>query len=324
MARQEESTSALPGLLPTLAAGFDVVTRHLWLVLLPIVLDVFYWVGPQLRSTELWLSLADLFRQSGTMVDMADSLAQAAEYTNLFTFFSVPFIGVPGLMAGLVMPEQTPLQPLAWEVPDVGSWLLFVAAIVFSGLIGAAIFHSLIARSVCNQNDEQCRMINVTGQSGWVSVVRRLPVYCLRVLGMALLILLMMMALYVPLVLVAAFLTVLNAAIGSIVMLGGLAVLVWLIFYLSFGLHGILMRERPVFWALIDSIRFVQRNLLPALTLFLLIFAARNLLAWLWLLVDTGSWFTLINIAGYDFILTSLVAATYVFYRDRIALLEQG
>lgn len=324
MARQEESTSALPGLLPTLAAGFDVVTRHLWLVLIPIALDVFYWIGPQLRSTELWLSLVDLFRQSGTMVDMADSLAQAAEYTNLFTFFSVPFIGVPGLMAGLVMPEQTPLQPMFWEINGVANWLLVAVAIMLAGLLGAAVFHALIARSVCNQDDEQCRMTQSQGQSVWMSMVRRLPVYCLRMIGMAILILLLLLALYVPLVLVAAFLTVLNAAIGSVVMLGGLAILVWLIFYLSFGLHGILLRERPVIWALIDSIRFVQRNLLPALTLFLLIFAARNLLAWLWLLADTGSWLTLINIAGYDFMITGLIAATYVFYRDRMALLEQG
>jgi hypothetical protein len=222
------------------------------------------------------------------------------------------------------MPEQTPLQPPVWEVGDFGSLILLFAVISFGGLLVSAIFHAFLARAVCQQRPQPCQMVTAPGQSPWISVVRRLPVYCLRVLGLALLLLFILMALYLPLVLVASILTLLSAAVGSLVMMGGLVLLIWVIFYLSFGLHGILLRERSVFRALLDSTRFVQRNWLSALALFVMVIVVRNLLSWIWLSVDTGSWLTLFSIGGFAFVNTGLLAATFVFYRDRIELQEQG
>ena len=318
MARQDEKTTTLPGILPTVATGFDVVASHLWLVIIPIILDVFYWIGPQLRSTTLLMAMADLFGEVETMAQMADQLSELVGHTNLFTVLSVPYLGVPGLMAGIVMPERTPLQPLVWEAGSIVNWLLFFGLISFGGLLVSALFHALVARSVCNRDREHCTMVSVPGRSPWYSFLRRFPVYCLRFLGLSAALLLLALALYIPLVLVASILTIFNANLGSVIMLGGLVILIWLIFYLSFGLHGIFLRERPVLGALLDSIRLVQRHWLPALSLFLLIIAVRNLLAWIWLSVDTGSWLTLASIAGYAFINTSLVAATFIFYRDRL------
>ena len=324
MATQNEKTTVLPGLLSTVAAGFDVVTSHLWLVVFPITLDLFYWLGPQLRTSELLLSLASLFREVGALTEVADQLADVAGRTNLFTVLSVPFLGIPGLVAGIVMPERTPLQPLVWEIRSPGSLLLLFVAISFLGLLASTIFHAFVARAVCNRSLDECQMFETPGQSPWLSVLRRLPIYYLRVLALTLLLLLIVLALYIPLVLVAAVSTLISAVIGSLVMLGGLLMIVWVIFYLSFGLHGVLLRERPVFLAVLDSMRLVQRNWLPALTLFLLIIAARNLLSWIWLVVDAGSWLTLVNIAGYAFVNTGLIAATFIFFRDRIRLQEQG
>ena len=38
----------LPGIIDTLSAGFQTVNRHLYLLLVPILLDLFYWLGPRL------------------------------------------------------------------------------------------------------------------------------------------------------------------------------------------------------------------------------------------------------------------------------------
>ena len=62
----------------------------------------------------------------------------------------------------------------------------------------------------------------------------------------------------------------------------------------------------------------VRRYLVPALTLFLLTFGLRTVLTWIWLGVDQGNWLTLISIAGHAFVSTGLVAATFIFYRDRV------
>ncbi len=324
MTTEGKKTTALPGLFSTVAAGFDLISRHLWVVLLPICFDIVYWIGPQLRSTDLWLSLAQMFRELGVMVDIAAQLSSVAARTNLFTVFSVPLLGIPGLMAGLIMPEQTPTAPVALEIEGATMWLLLFALISAAGLLASAVYHGIIAHALCAEQPEACIESTSLADSPRHSLVRQLPIFGLRILGLALVLVTLVIVLYVPLMLVATVVTLLNAALGSLVILSGLLVIMWVIFYLSFGLHGIVLRNRPVLLALLDSLRVVRHNWASTLALLLLILAVRNLLSWLWMMVDRGSWFTLINIASYAFVNAGLTAATFVFYRDRIVMLEQG
>lgn len=325
MAREDEKTTPTTrGILSTIAAGFDMVTNHLWLVALPVILDVTYWIGPQVRASALWLALADLFREAQTMLGMADQIAQLAGHTNLSTFLSVPFLGVPGLMAGLIMPEKTPIEPVIWEVANPLAWLFLFVAFSIAGVVVSAVFHAFIARAVCQTDSMGCWPVSGMDDAPWRSLLRRLPLYCLRVLVMALVLFLLALMIYMPVALVAAFVTLFSVTLGSMIMLGALVILLWMFFYLSFGLHGILLRDRSVSRALLDSLRFVQRNWFAAFSLFLLIVGLRNLLSWLWLQVDTGSWLTLISIAGFAFVNTSLIAATFIFYRERIDFQRQG
>ena len=90
--------------------------------------------------------------------------------------------------------------------------------------------------------------------------------------------------------------------------------------YLAFSLHGIFLNERPTGRALVESVRLVRRHLSSTIALFLWVFLLRALLRMLWMLADNGSWFTFISILGHSFISTALVAATFIFYRDRYAL----
>jgi hypothetical protein len=336
MEKQDEQATALPGILPTVASGFDVVTAHLWLVLFPTLLDVFYWIGPQLRSRSLLMEMAALFRDVGAVADMSAMLTEVAGRTNLFTVFSVPYLGIPGLMAGLIMPEDVPLVPPAWEILEPGTWLLWFLGLSLGGLVVATVYHGLIARAVCSVDLLRCPLTGTheeagrqgSGQDGrrselvrdklWRSFPGRLPIYWRRILGLAVALVLLMLAVYIPLALLATVVALLSPGMASLVMFLGLAVVLWLIFYLSFSLHGILLRERPVLQALLESMRLVRRNWTAALMLFILILLVRNILAWLWLSADTGSWITLVGIVGYAFVNTSLIAATFIFYRDRI------
>ncbi|HSM55447.1 MAG TPA: hypothetical protein VK879_04760 [Candidatus Sulfomarinibacteraceae bacterium] len=308
MASRDEQASTLPGVLPTLAAGFDTVTAHLWLVLIPILLDLFYWIGPRLSSRRLMLDLVELFREAGVMPEMTSQLAEMAERTNLFTLVSVPYLGVPGLMAGFVMPAQTPMSPSVREVSEPLVWLgLFVALIVL-GLVVATVYYGLVAVVV---REDHFTTPNVA------RFLSRLPLYWLRIFGLALALLFIVLAIYLPLMVFTTLVALLSPAAASLVMFSGFAIILWLIFHLSFSMHGILLRERPVLWALLDSLRLVRRHWLPALILIMAVLLVRTLSAWLWLAVDTGSWLTLASIVGYAFVNTAMVAAMFVFYRDR-------
>ena len=59
--RQAKQQATEPiGVLQSLSSGFDFVTRHPDLMLPPILLDVFLWLGPRLSAYPLFKSLLDL------------------------------------------------------------------------------------------------------------------------------------------------------------------------------------------------------------------------------------------------------------------------
>lgn len=306
-------TGSQRGLLATLAAGFELVTAHWWVALLPALLDVFYWLGPRLSARPLILELAQLFQQEETMANVGQQLLEVAGQTNLFSVISVPLLGVPGLMAGFVMPEETPLSPAIIEIDNPLTWLLLYLALSVVGLLLATVYYGLVAQAARAGTKGQVALGRF---AGW------LPAYGLRILVLAVALLLAVLAVFLPILLVATFLTLLSPAFGSLVILLAPALLLWLVFYLSFSMHGILLADRPVFGAMLASARLVQRFWLPSLLLFLMVLSIRNLLTWLWLLVDTGGWLTLASIAGHAFVSTGLIAATFIFYRDRMELLQ--
>ncbi len=309
MARHEEQTTTWPGILPTLAAGFDLVTAHLWLVVIPILLDIFYWIGPRLGSRSLILEMVQFFQDAGELSEISRQLAEVAGQTNLFTMLSVPYLGVPGLMASFIGPPEVPLSPTVTEIDNALSWLGLFAILVVTGLLIATLFQGLIAWTVRSSTGAEVKRRP--------SFLRQLPLNVLRVFGLVFVLLAIMLAIYLPVLFMATFAALLSPAIASLVMLAGLAIIMWLLFYFSFSIHGILLSREPVLRALFDSMRLVQKHWLPALLLYMLILGVRNLLTWLWLWVDNGSWLTLVSIAGYAFINTSLIAGTYIFYRDR-------
>ena len=322
MKENREETGQRTGVWATVAAGFDLVTSHWWLLLPPLLLDLLYWVGPRLSVGPILADLvalmeagisADAPAETVTMLEgMSEQILALAPQTNLVTALSVPFLGVPGLMAGLVAPTATPLNPAVFGLESAVTAFTTFLLLSVAGLLLAALYYGLIARTL--------RDAPGPGVGPFVApfVGSQLPLYALRLFVLAGALLLAAIALYVPLVLVATIVALILPGLGSLLLMFGMVMIFWLFFYLSFSVQGIILAERSVFWALQASVRLVRAYLLPALTLFLLTFGLRTLLTWIWLAVDQGNWLTLVSIAGHAFVSTALVAATFIFYRDRV------
>ena len=122
--RQIAAPTPPMGVIDALGHGLQAVATHLPLLILPLVLDVFLWLGPQ-------LSIAPLLGQALAFVranpDFASALnqqlpdpdalpelvAQVGESANLFGFLSTAPMGVPSMMAGrgaLLTPLGASLQ----------------------------------------------------------------------------------------------------------------------------------------------------------------------------------------------------------------------
>jgi hypothetical protein len=236
-----------------------------------------------------------------------------APQTNLFTTLTVQLVGVPALMVGFA-PEKT---PLASQVIDVDSWLTWFglfATFTVIGLLLTAVYYTLIAFAIKNQSPLEDQL----NPGQWA---KRTMSSWLRLIGLLLLFLSIVIILYIPLILIGTILFLINNTLGSIFLLLGPFLAIWIVIYLSLAPQGIVLNRRPLLRAVIESVRLVQANLPSILLLLLTLFFIGAILDWLLFSVENGSWLTLVNILGHAFVSTALVAALFIFYRDRYQLL---
>jgi hypothetical protein len=101
---------------------------------------------------------------------------------------------------------------------------------------------------------------------------------------------------------------------GMLLIVGLLSM--WLVVPVFFSPHGIFMRQENAFISIYTSLR-LARFTLPTSSLFVLsVLLISYGLNYLWNIPSTGSWMALVGIAGHAFITTSLLAASFIFYRD--------
>ncbi len=299
-----ENKPTLPGLWQTIAAGFDLTTKHLWLLLLPVILDTFFWLGPRFNMLALvQRSLSGTFPMAG-MIGTNEEMLQLVSQFNVFTLLSVPFIGVPTLMSGLA-PEQTPLVPLFWEVGSYTVWFLLFFGLTAVGLGLTAVYFGLVAQII------RVDRLNIT------QFAKRLGINWLQFLALAAALILVLCVIYIPILPISTILFLMNPSVGSLTASCGWVLLLWLVIYQAFLPQGIILNGRPLLRALIESVRLIQTHFVSALTLLFIIFVINRILDVILRLADSGTWFTGVSILGHAFISTSLVVATFIFYRDR-------
>jgi hypothetical protein len=321
---EQERATTLPGVLATISAGFDLTARHLWLIVLPVVLDLFYWLGPQLRFQKLIERLfqnlneqllemqpaeAEVLELGAQLVDAAPQATQ----TNLFTTLTVQLIGVPALMVGLV-PETTPLTTQVFEVNNWSTWLGMFLIFSLMGLLLTALFYTLVAVAISKQTPEM-------NQLNAVQWGNRILSSWLRLIGLALIFLFIVMILYIPLSFIGTILLLINNTLGLIALLVGLFIIIWVIIALSMAPYGIVLNGRPLLRAIVESVRLVQAYLPFVIYLLVTVLLIGAILDWLLFTVENGTWLTLVNIVGHAFVSTALVAAVFIFYRDRYTVM---
>lgn len=308
--QEKEQITTLPGVFTTIAAGFDLTAKHLWLIILPVILDVFYWLGPRLQFQNLIEQAVASLPAEADLLNVTPQLLEIAPRTNLFTTLTVQLIGVPALMVGLV-PEKTPMESLALPINNYASF--FGLLIIFSllGLLLTAAFYTLIVYAISHHSNNDDVLLNGS------QVAKRVVSSWMGLVGLALVFLLITILIYIPLIILSTLLFFINATLGSLVLLTGPFILIWIAIFLFLSPFGIVLNGRPVIKSVWESLKLVQKNLPAALLLLLTVVIAGTILDWLLYSVENGTWLTLVNITGHAFVSTALVAAIFIFYRDR-------
>ncbi|MFH2040023.1 MAG: hypothetical protein ABIJ65_11375 [Chloroflexota bacterium] len=296
-----------PGLVAALGAGFDITANHIAIILMPIVLDVFLWLGPRLRMKTLLQPVMD--QLANAAIPASASLPDAASLQLLWSEFLTRFnlfgllrtfpLGVSSLMSAGVT-DQLPLgAPITWQVSSYAGMVTGWFAIILSGwLLGSLYFHWV--SGITFGPDEKRSLRRSIVQSGLLSITW---------LGLALLI-------GLPVLLGFSLLALISPTVSQIGIFIIMLLAIWIILPVFFSPHGIFTYRQNAFASILQSLRMV-RFTLPTSGLFLLSsFLISEGLSYLWRIPPSESWLTLVGILGHAFISTSLLAASFIYYRD--------
>ncbi len=288
--------------------GFDRMAARPVLLLPPLVLDLFLWLGPHLRVTAILKDAAgQLSIPAGTdpvLVEQFQALQQAlillGERLNLFSSLSTLPAGIPSLMSGR-MPMEAPWAAFAGlEVGSPTAALLLWLILSVGGLGFGAIYHRELARQVAPSQ---------ALASGWGAWWRLILLAIVLYLGAATLVIVALV--------VASLASLLLPIIGMALLFVGFSILVWLAIYLAFTPHAIIRYRLGVLRAMVDSALVVRWNTLSTVGFLLLAFGISWLTNQVWLLPREDSWLALLALLGHAFVSGMLLTGSYAFYQSR-------
>jgi hypothetical protein len=301
-----------PRVIGSLRAGFDVVSSHVWLILVPVVMDVVLWLGPRLSAGNLMSRviggligiMQDARPFSQQDITSLTAFAETSSRFNWLSWIRTFPVGVSSLEA-FSYPADFPLQtPLGLQsVVQVGSIVTLLGwtflLIVAGWIVGGLYF----------------RWVSVTAlgeEAAGISLVRAITQTFFLSLGWSLGGFFVML----PILFVLGLLTMVSPLLGNTILIVILILSYWLIVPLFFMPHGIFTRKQNALYSVLSSLQ-MSRFTLPTSGMFVFsVFLLARGLSYLWSVPKSDSWMTLVGISGHAFITTALLAASLVYYRD--------
>ena len=331
------------GIIRSLSGGFDAITKRIWLISIPVLLDLYLWIGPRLSIYPLVKRALSLIASPASaspeellvLTETKGLLEQASQSFNAFSLLIIRKLGMPSLISpnpwletlGITLnisslvtfqaPEASFLsRPL--PVIEVRSESVFLGLYILLSLVGMLIgcsYLGLIAQEV------RVNQVNVA------YVLQRVWIWWARVALIALLFLMGFLMLGVPLLVIVALLSLLSKNLaqltGNFIILSSIWVGIWLYIYLFFFVNALILNDTGILRAIWNSFNVVRRNFWSTIGLMLLIGLIGAGFSIIWRMLTTSSWGTLLAITGNAYIGSGLAAASFIFYRDRFAAWQE-
>jgi hypothetical protein len=315
--KTEQAAITPPKLIASLSEGFSIIANRFYLILIPVILDLFLWLGPRLSFQTI---LSNLFTNLNTNLasypDMADlvvviqNMEKSIGNVNFFSLLrSIP-IGLPSLMA-YSGDSNAPL-------PGIGSFtigssfftLILVALGLFTlGIFLGSLFFSFLAQAA---KDEKTKLS--------VPTIFKQFLQCI-LLTLAVFVILIVLS--IPVSLFANIIAVIAPGIYGIAIYVVAIFIIWLLLPIVFCAHGIYLDNRNALQSISVSIHFVRSNM-SGTGIFILSAVLINMgLNILWGSPSASSWLQAIGIFGHAFIFSSLLAASFVYYRNGLKWMKE-
>jgi hypothetical protein len=308
--------------IETLSAGYAAVNRQPWVLLLPILLNVFLWlgphvsysplVGPLVTSTTEWTRQMTLNPRrpvveaetlSGPELDQVRQwLIARSDDINGFEALVWSPLGVPNLPS---------LSTSSDDVAFVTGWgdgVALLGACIGLGLLLGAWFYGGLA--VASQNEA----------GGPLAAGRRVPRGVVDVIGLVAILLGVSILLGLPVLLLIGFTALVSppvAVLGSLLLMAGL---LYAAIHLFFSVAAIFVSGAGPLAAIQRSVGTVRRHLWPSIALIVLTWLILAGMGRVWELLASyapSPFGVLLGILGNAYVASGLIAAAMIFYIQR-------
>ena len=302
-----------PGVIGSLRAGFDAVASHVWLILVPLALDIVLWLGPRLSVDGLLRPFVRYMFSQGRRGVAASEMNQFLEAQRIFLDGLQSFnllslagklrmfpIGISSLLAQR-MPVDTPLGEQSIVQISSLPLLLGVAFILtLIGWVGGGLYFRWVSGTALGLEE--------TGISSLRAIIQTLILSVCWFIGL--------MVVVVPMMFVLTLLALISPVLVNVAIFVILLLAFWLVVPLFFMPHGIFARRQNALISAITSLR-LARFTFPTSGMFVIsaVILSQGL-TYLWSVPPSDSWMTLVGIAGHAFITTAVLASSFVYYRD--------
>lgn len=317
------------GVIDALGLGFELVLRSLWVVAIPIALDLFFWLGPRLSVRPFFELLVRFMAANAGATqglpanseEIQRFVSQVGASFNLFGLLATDFLGtrflpVPVVKAFVMADADAPGTAVVGNPPvitldNLAIVLLAAAVLLLIGLLIGALYLTLIADRL--RPAEGQRPLGKRIMAAWFWFV------CL---GLAVL------AAYVfvgiPFSLVFGLVSLFSGTLATMVLMLGWLVGIWVVLYAWFVVYAIVLGDTDLVHAFWWSINVVQRNLNSVLGLILLSVLIMGGLSIVWGWLETSWLGSLAAIAGNAYIGSGLAAAAFLFFQNRLAFWQDS
>ena len=308
------------GVIDSISAGFRILGRYPWLILIPLLLDVALWLGPRLSLRPLVpvvLALLELPANAPLPPDYAEMVASSREMLtqlgdsyNLGTVLANSLLGVPSLAAG--QGDLPAMAGLAGHVElttaaGVIGWTVLLGA---AGIWLGAFYLVLIAQVL--------RAGKFDG-SGFFSSYGRATA---RLFGLALLVIFVVALLALPVALVTGLLTMFGGGFGTLMAVMLVVIAGWWVrLALTFTVEAIVLDEVGIRYAIYRSIHVSLRNFWSTAGLIILISLITTGFGLIWTRLITIPFGVPLGIVLNAVIGTGLIISPFLFYHNRYRLL---
>lgn len=294
-----------PGLIDTINAGYTVLNRRLWVLCIPIVLDLYLWFGARVSLRPLFERLETSLTASAMLV-ASDPQQQALLLERLqHADMRVPLalLNYVPLVLPTLPSDRLP-QSVGWFIITNLSELALVLVVINTvALLCSSCFLTLLAGIVRNEQYTLATYIHRVWQ-----VMCYIPAYLLILLGVGFL-------LGLPFLVLSALIVGLLPSATVLVLFTWFMAGFWIYIYTGFAVEAILIAQVGPLRAIHHSVHVVRRHFLSTIGLLLLCYVIIAGMGIVWQALAQHHLGLLLVIILSAYVSTGLTMARLVFYR---------